>query len=116
MPKQDDSPTPLPKNGASRRGGGRARANGKPRPAGETEAPERPLTEDASEQEQVAEQAPAAPATDESAPRLDLADLKEMTITKLAAVAKAFEIPGAATMKKQELVFQILRAQAEKEA
>jgi transcription termination factor Rho len=47
--------------------------------------------------------------------RLDLADLKEMNITKLAAVAKALEIPGAATMKKQELVFQILRAQAEKE-
>jgi len=48
-------------------------------------------------------------------PRLDLADLKEMNITKLAAVAKALEIQGAATMKKQELVFQILRAQAEKE-
>jgi transcription termination factor Rho len=47
--------------------------------------------------------------------RLDLADLKEMNITKLAAVAKSLEIPGAATMKKQELVFQILRAQAEKE-
>ena len=47
--------------------------------------------------------------------RLDLADLKEMNITKLAAVAKALEIPGSATMKKQELVFQILRAQAEKE-
>jgi transcription termination factor Rho len=47
--------------------------------------------------------------------RLDLADLKEMNITKLAAVAKALEIQGAATMKKQELVFQILRAQAEKE-
>jgi len=47
--------------------------------------------------------------------RLDLAALKEMGITKLAQVAKSLEIPGAATMKKQELVFQILRAQAEKE-
>src|SRR5262249_41034522 len=46
---------------------------------------------------------------------LDLAELKEMSITRLAQVAKALEIPGAATMKKQELVFQILRAQAEKE-
>jgi transcription termination factor Rho len=52
---------------------------------------------------------------EQSRNRLDLADLKEMNITKLAAVAKALEIPGAATMKKQELVFQILRAQAEKE-
>ncbi len=34
---------------------------------------------------------------------------------KLAQVAKSLEIPGAATLKKQELVFQILRAQAEKE-
>jgi transcription termination factor Rho len=54
-------------------------------------------------------------AADSSRNRLDLADLKEMNITKLAAVAKSLEIPGAATMKKQELVFQILRAQAEKE-
>jgi len=38
-----------------------------------------------------------------------------MNITKLAHVAKSLEISGAATMKKQELVFQILRAQAEKE-
>ena len=47
--------------------------------------------------------------------RLDLAELKEMSIQKLAQVAKSLEIPGAASMKKQELVFQILRAQAEKE-
>jgi hypothetical protein len=38
-----------------------------------------------------------------------------MGIQKLARVAKSLDIPGAATMKKQELVFQILRAQAEKE-
>jgi transcription termination factor Rho len=56
-----------------------------------------------------------APPAEQSRNRLDLADLKEMNITKLAAVAKALEIPGSATMKKQELVFQILRAQAEKE-
>jgi transcription termination factor Rho len=55
------------------------------------------------------------PADPQGRHRLDLADLKEMGITKLAQVAKALEIPGAATMKKQELVFQILRAQAEKE-
>ena len=38
-----------------------------------------------------------------------------MSIQKLIEVAKALEIPGATSMKKQELVFQILRAQAEKE-
>src|SRR2546426_493654 len=55
------------------------------------------------------------PSADAERNRLDLAALKEMSITKLAQVAKGLEIPGAATMKKQELVFQILRAQAEKE-
>jgi transcription termination factor Rho len=59
--------------------------------------------------------APAATASLTGKARLDLAELKEMSIQKLAQVAKSLEIPGAATMKKQELVFQILRAQAEKE-
>ena len=54
----------------------------------------------------------AAAAAAEGA-RLDLAQLKEMPIGDLASVAKALEIPGALNMKKQELVFQILRAQAE---
>ena len=52
---------------------------------------------------------------DPEAHRLDLAVLKEMSIQKLIEVAKELEIPGATSMKKQELVFQILRAQAEKE-
>ncbi len=54
----------------------------------------------------------AAAAAADSA-RLDLAQLKEMPIADLAGVAKALEIQGALNMKKQELVFQILRAQAE---
>jgi transcription termination factor Rho len=60
---------------------------------------------------------PAVPTVAEASgpDRLDLAALKEMAIRELAQVAKSLEIPGAATMKKQELVFQILRAQAEKE-
>jgi transcription termination factor Rho len=59
--------------------------------------------------------AEAPPASASQAQRLDLAVLKEMSITKLAHVAKELNVPGAAAMKKQELVFQILRAQAEKE-
>jgi transcription termination factor Rho len=61
---------------------------------------------------------PAVPTVAEASggpDRLDLAALKEMGIRELAQVAKSLEIPGAVTMKKQELVFQILRAQAEKE-
>jgi transcription termination factor Rho len=60
--------------------------------------------------------APAPVVAEAAGPnRLDLAALKEMGIRELAQVAKSLDIPGAATMKKQELVFQILRAQAEKE-
>src|SRR5512143_2820621 len=62
-----------------------------------------------------APQVPAAAEAGEERGRLDLAVLKEMSIQKLIEVAKALEIPGATSMKKQELVFQILRAQAEKE-
>jgi transcription termination factor Rho len=83
-----------------------------PRPA--PEAPPEPAAPAAT----PAPAAPAATAPAAATPdrgRLDLAALKEMGITKLAQVAKSLEIPGAATMKKQELVFQILRAQAEKE-
>src|SRR6185436_20149315 len=62
-----------------------------------------------------------APATTPPAPsappleRLDLAALKEMGVPKLIAIAKTLDVANAAAMKKQDLVFQILRAQAEKE-
>jgi transcription termination factor Rho len=87
----------------------------------ESEAPAEPIA--AAEPTEPAAPTVAAPAAvpmetpsgGAEPPRLDLAALKEMGITKLAAVAKSLEIPGAASMKKQELVFQILRAQAEKE-
>ena len=81
-------------------------------PAG-ADAP--PAMASPSEAAPAASTAPAGPPADRDRNRPDLAALKEMGITKLAQVAKSLEIPGAATMKKQELVFQILRAQAEKE-
>src|SRR5881409_1934194 len=46
---------------------------------------------------------------------ISLAELKEKNITDLAKIAKELNIPGASGMRKQELIFQILRAQAEKE-
>src|SRR3979411_167555 len=45
---------------------------------------------------------------------ISLAELKEKTITDLAKIAKDHNIPGASGMRKQELIFQILRAQTEK--
>jgi len=45
---------------------------------------------------------------------LDLAKLKEMSISELTVVAKEFEVEGASGMRKQELIFKLLAAQTEK--
>src|SRR6202171_2712497 len=45
---------------------------------------------------------------------VSLAELKEKNITDLAKIAKELNIAGASGMRKQELIFQILRAQTEK--
>jgi transcription termination factor Rho len=45
---------------------------------------------------------------------MDINDLKDMSISKLTKVASQMEIPGGTGMRKQELVFKILQAQAEK--
>ena len=39
---------------------------------------------------------------------LNLADLKEMSISKLTQIAKNLGVPGATGMRKQDLIFQIL--------
>jgi transcription termination factor Rho len=45
---------------------------------------------------------------------LDIADLKEMNISRLTGIAKELDVPGATGMRKQELIFKILQAQTEK--
>lgn len=45
---------------------------------------------------------------------LNIQDLKEMNIQNLNKIAKELEIEGAAGMRKQELIFQILKAQTER--
>ncbi|MXY24620.1 MAG: transcription termination factor Rho [Acidobacteria bacterium] len=44
---------------------------------------------------------------------MKIADLKEMGITPLTKVAQDLHVPGATGMRKQELIFQILKAQTE---
>jgi transcription termination factor Rho len=44
---------------------------------------------------------------------LNIRDLKEMSIAALTQVAKDMNVPGYTGMRKQELIFQILRAQTE---
>ena len=59
----------------------------------------------------VATSAAPAPA---GAPNIDLATLKEMSVQELTKLAKQLDVPGATGMRKQELIFQILRGRAEK--
>ena len=58
----------------------------------------------------VSAEAGAAPAT----PVLELSTLKDMNIRALTDVARQMDIPGATGMRKQELIFEILRVRAER--
>ena len=44
---------------------------------------------------------------------LNITELKEMSIQKLTQIAKDLAVAGATGMRKQELIFQILKAQTE---
>lgn len=46
---------------------------------------------------------------------MDIGSLKEMKISKLNKIAKDLSVNGISGLKKQELIFKILQAQAEKE-
>ena len=48
-------------------------------------------------------------------PVMNIADLKNKNITELSRIGRDLNIPGASGLRKQDLIFQILRAQAEKE-
>jgi transcription termination factor Rho len=66
-----------------------------------------------------AEQTPQVPAAGGDGPRppkpttLNINDLKDMSIQKLTQVAKDLSVAGATGMRKQDLIFQILKAQTE---
>ena len=46
---------------------------------------------------------------------MTISELKEKSITELTRIARTLELPGAYGMRKQDLIFRILQAQAEKE-
>jgi transcription termination factor Rho len=70
--------------------------------------------QDRAPQPDVAQEAEAiAAATEGRRPGLNIAELKEMSIQKLTQIAKELNVPGATGMRKQELIFQILKAQTE---
>ena len=106
------------------------RANREPRPPrgpGRDQGarpPRRPPT-DAPQPEPQPDVALSSPGEDESerndVPRaeltgekLDIRSLKEKSIGELTGIAKALDVANATALRKQELIFEILRAQTEK--
>ena len=56
---------------------------------------------------------PAAAGQKRSGEGLNITELKDMSIQKLTQIAKDLNVAGATGMRKQELIFQILKAQTE---
>jgi len=54
------------------------------------------------------------PRAELSGEKLDIRTLKEKSIAELTGIAKALDVPNATALRKQELIFEILRAQTEK--
>src|SRR2546423_9315991 len=76
--------------------------------------PAQPPDPDTGHKPQVDAAAPPQPsATPLPRPSLRINDLKDMSIQKLTQVGKELNVDGATGMRKQDLIFQILRAQAE---
>jgi transcription termination factor Rho len=69
-----------------------------------------------SKPEQTAVAAPPTPAQSAATPTttVELSTLKEMNVAELTKIAKSLDVPGATGMRKQELIFEILRSRAEK--
>ena len=86
------------------------RRQGPPKPP-EDEQPQAD-TPVAAEQPQ-AEQPKAEQPKAQETPRLNITDLKDMSIQKLTQIAKELSVAGATGMRKQDLIFQILKAQTE---
>ena len=74
-----------------------------------------PALEYAAEQAKLEAEAAANPDAPlpQRAPLLNINDLKDMSIQKLTQVAKDLNVAGATGMRKQDLIFQILKAQTE---
>src|SRR5438874_12585409 len=59
------------------------------------------------------QQPQAPPSSSQRRDGLRITDLKDMSIQKLTQIAKDLSVGGATGMRKQELIFQILKAQTE---
>jgi transcription termination factor Rho len=86
-----------------RHGAGRASAKAPPPPVLEVPPQVPPLLQSP----------PPPPPQPAPRPSLNINDLKDMSIQKLTQIAKDLNVTGATGMRKQDLIFQILKAQTE---
>ena len=93
----DTAVTELPQDTGN--GAGNGNGNGNGNGDGQPEAAQAPGTPDAPRQGKAS--------------TLNINDLKDMSIQKLTQVAKDLNVAGATGMRKQDLIFQILKAQTE---
>jgi transcription termination factor Rho len=111
---------PMPnqkRHAPARTANGSATADQPPAPT----AAETPATETASTAQSQPQPTQAPPAQGQVPPQqqqqrrdgLRITDLKDMSIQKLTQIAKDLSVGGATGMRKQELIFQILKAQTE---
>jgi transcription termination factor Rho len=95
------------------RGGGATQAPPNDAPVQET-AENAAAPQPSSQQASQPQPAQAPPSQVEGKGRgLNISELKDKSIQKLTQVAKELNVPGATGMRKQELIFQILKAQTE---
>jgi transcription termination factor Rho len=99
-----------------RPGAARPRDQGHPEPETPRRVTEEQIQPVASATEPAGPDAPA-PAAPQTPPvsraRLNINDLKDMSIQGLTQIAKDLAVTGATGMRKQDLIFQILKAQTE---
>src|SRR5882672_9204925 len=71
-------------------------------------------TETKNDKEDVKENGDYKPANP-SGKTVNIEELKDMKMAELSKIARDLDVQGASTLKKQDLIFKILQAQAEKE-
>jgi transcription termination factor Rho len=99
---------PRPPRGGGREGGGRP-----PRRPHSDNPPPQPDVAVGAMVDEEAERIDV-PRAELSGEKLDIRVLKEKSVSDLTGIAKALDVPNATALRKQELIFEILRAQTEK--
>ena len=82
-------------------------------PAGTATAPVAAAVDAAADAPKPVPPPPRRPNGARRADTLNIGELKEMDISRLTQIAKDLSVAGATGMRKQELIFQILKAQTE---